>query len=79
MSDVSQYRVYVEPLADELGGGFVAYAPELPGCLSDGDSPQEALDNVYDAIGCWLEAAEEDGRAVPQPKLRTRVPEFLTN
>jgi len=68
MIDVRQYRVYVEPLAPSLGGGFVAYAPELPGCLSDGESPEEALVNIYDAIGSWLEGAEEDGLSAPEPQ-----------
>lgn len=67
MSDVSDFRVYVEPLASKLGGGFVAYAPELEGCVADGASPVEALSAIYDAIGCWIEAALEAGRVVPTP------------
>jgi antitoxin HicB len=42
--------------------------PELPGCMSDGETPQEALENAYDAILCWMEAAREMGRQVPPPK-----------
>ena len=49
------------------GGGWLAEVPELPGCMSDGESPQEAVENVMDAIACWIEAAEEDGRPAPQP------------
>lgn len=66
--NVRQYEVDILPLAAEQGGGFVAVVPELPGCKSDGETPQEALDNAYDAIACWIEAAEEMGRPVPQPK-----------
>lgn len=62
------YEVDIFPLTDADGGGFAAVAPELPGCRSDGDSPQEALENIYDAIRCWIEAAEEMGRAVPRPR-----------
>jgi antitoxin HicB len=62
------YEVDIMPLAEADGGGFTALVPELPGCRSDGDTPQEALDNAYDAIGCWIEAAQEMGRAVPQPR-----------
>ncbi len=62
------YEVDIMPLSDSDGGGFVAYVPELPGCRSDGDTPQEALDNAYDAIGCWIEAAQEMGRPVPSPR-----------
>lgn len=61
------YRVDVVPLASSDGGGFAAVAPELPGCRSDGETPEEALANGYDAIACWIEAAEEMGRAVPEP------------
>ena len=67
MSDVSRYRVYVEPLAQRLGGGFVGYAPDLAGCIGDGDTPQEALAATYDAISCWLEGAEEAGLPIPMP------------
>jgi len=63
-----RYEVDVKPLSDELGGGYVAIVPELPGCKSDGETPHEALQNAYDAIACWLEAAEEMGRTVPAPK-----------
>ena len=68
MAHAAQYRVYVEPLASHLGGGFVAYAPELNGCLADGETPAEALNAVYDAIQCWIEGAMESGRPVPEPK-----------
>lgn len=65
--NVRDYRVYVEPLVEKLGGGFVSYAPELPGCVSDGATPDEALHNIYDAIECWIEAAVADGQTVPRP------------
>jgi len=62
------YEVHIRPLTEAEGGGFLAEVPELPGCMSDGETPQEALKNVYDAIVCWMEAAREMGRQVPQPK-----------
>lgn len=65
--DVRQYRVYVEPLPERLGGGFVAYAPDLRGCISDGETPDEALANIYDAVGCWIDAAVVAGESVPLP------------
>ncbi|MBO9108731.1 type II toxin-antitoxin system HicB family antitoxin [Agrobacterium sp. S2/73] len=61
------YQVVIEPLDDEDGGGYVATVPDLPGCMSDGDTYEEAAHNVEDAIACWLEAAEELGRDVPSP------------
>ena len=47
---------------------FLVEVPELPGCKSDGETPQEALANAYDAIACWIEAAKELGREVPAPR-----------
>jgi antitoxin HicB len=63
--DVRSYRVFVEPLTADLGGGFVSYAPDLLGCVSDGATPAEALHNIYDAIACWIEAATANGEPVP--------------
>jgi antitoxin HicB len=62
-----RYRIALRPLSTAEGSGWLAEVPELPGCMSDGDSPQEAVENVMDAIACWIEAAEEDGRPVPAP------------
>lgn len=63
--DVRSYRVFVEPLAPDLGGGFVSYAPDLLGCVSDGATPDEALHNIYDAIACWIATARANGEAIP--------------
>lgn len=62
-----RYPVVLEPLSPEDGGGFAAFVPDLPGCMSDGDTPEEALTNVRDAIAAWIEAAVENGRLVPKP------------
>ena len=63
--DVRSYRVFVEPLVPDLGGGFVSCAPDLLGCVSDGATPDEALRNIYDAIACWIEAARLNGEPIP--------------
>ena len=62
-----EYPVVIEPLSAEDGGGFAAIVPDLPGCMSDGETPQEAIANVEDAIRAWIEAARDLGRAVPRP------------
>lgn len=62
------YEIAIRPLTEAEGGGFGATVPELPGCMADGETPQEALENVYDAIDCWVEAAQEMGLTVPEPK-----------
>ena len=62
------YEIDIVPLTAEDGGGFAALAPELPGCRSDGETPEEALRNGHDAVACWIEGAEETGRPVPSPR-----------
>lgn len=49
---------------------FVAEAPELSGCMAHGDSHEEALLNVKEAIQLWLDTAREFGHPVPEPKGR---------
>lgn len=61
------YPVLISPLSAEDGGGFLATVPDLPGCMSDGETPQEALSNVQDAIESWIEAAQDTGRDIPEP------------
>ena len=65
--DPHAYQVTIMPLAEDDGGGFAAIVPDLPGCRSDGETPEEALAHGYDAIACWLEAAAELGRDAPAP------------
>ena len=64
------YPVVIEPLPAEDGGGFVATVPDLPGCMSDGDTPEEALANVRDAVAAWIDEARALGRSVPNPSRR---------
>jgi len=61
------YPVVIEILPPDEGGGFLALVPDLPGCMSDGASPEEAIANVQDAIDTWIEAANDLGHAIPQP------------
>lgn len=49
---------------------FVAEVPELPGCMAHGDSQEDALSNVQDAIQLWIDTAVEFGDPVPEPKGR---------
>lgn len=72
MTDLT-YAVIVEPLQAGEGGGFLATVPDLPGCVSDGATPEEALINVRDAIAMWLEAAAELGRPIPHPTPRAAI------
>ena len=47
---------------------FVAEVPELPGCMAHGATHEEALRNVNDAMGLWIDTAKEFGDPVPEPK-----------
>ena len=70
MADGHQYRIVIEPLSVEDGGGYLATVPDLPGCMSDGATDAEALANVRGAIAEWLHRAVELGRPVPKPTAR---------
>lgn len=70
---VLEYSVLVSPLPKEEGGGFLATVPDLPGCASDGETPEEAIANVQDAIAAWIEAAVEMGHPVPKPSARSLI------
>lgn len=65
-----EYPVVVSPLPEEDGGGFLATVPDLPGCMSDGETPEEAIVNVQDAIATWIEAAHDLDRSIPSPSPR---------
>jgi predicted RNase H-like HicB family nuclease len=62
-----EYAVRIERLAESDGGGYLATVPDLPGCMSDGETPEEALRNVQEAIADWIEAAKEWKMDIPQP------------
>jgi len=49
---------------------FIAEVPELPGCMADGKTYQEALANAEVIIGEWLETARDLGRPIPSPRGR---------
>jgi predicted RNase H-like HicB family nuclease len=56
---------YTVILEQEKDGGYVAIAPALPGCISQGDNRDEALANIREAISLYLEDCREAGDPVP--------------
>jgi predicted RNase H-like HicB family nuclease len=56
---------YTVVLQRESDGGYVATVPALPGCVSQGDSREEALRNIEEAIGLYLEDVEAAGEPIP--------------
>ncbi|MBI3735765.1 type II toxin-antitoxin system HicB family antitoxin [Candidatus Sumerlaeota bacterium] len=59
------YTIHLEP-ADE--GGFTVTVPSLPGCVTEGDSYEEAIEMARDAIRLYVESLIEDGEVVPVEK-----------
>jgi len=51
-------RVILEPSEE---GGYTVFVPALPGCISEGDTREEALRNIREAIDLYLEPVEDDG------------------
>ena len=66
-----RYRILIEQDED---GVFVATCPALPGCISQGDTRAEALENVKDAIKGYLTSLEKHGEAIP-PSIQEEVVE----
>jgi predicted RNase H-like HicB family nuclease len=64
----SKYEIII--FWSEEDNAFVAEVPELPGCMADGKTYQEALENAEQIIGEWIETAQEEGKLIPQPKGR---------
>ena len=59
------YRLEIVPDTEE--GGFVAHYPDLPGCLTTGETMSDAAMNALDAKRAWLAAALEDGVPIAEP------------
>ena len=67
MSEI-EYRFAIRPLTSEEGGGYLIEFPDLPGCMSDGESIEEALANGAEAKRDWIAAMVAAGRPVPPPR-----------
>lgn len=59
-----KYRVLIEQDED---GKYVAEVPSLPGCISQGETREQALENIKEAIAVYLESLEAHGEPVPPP------------
>jgi len=76
------YRIELYP-AEE--GGYVATIPDLPGCVTQGETPEEALKLIDDAKAAWISTALEHAIEIPKPesstsysgKLNVRMPKSL--
>jgi antitoxin HicB len=73
MSKPSEYAVTLYGLSTDEGGGYLAVAQDLPGCMADGATPQQAYANAMDAIAEWIATATDMGRPIPNP---SRLPKL---
>lgn len=62
-----KYKIVLEPQQE---GGYTVYVPALPGCVSQGETVEEATDNVREAITVYLESLKERGIELPQVEER---------
>lgn len=61
------YSHIISPLPREDGGGFLITFPDLPGCMSDGETETEAIDNGKDAFKAWVSARKDANKEIPEP------------
>jgi predicted RNase H-like HicB family nuclease len=61
---MSQYLIVIEP----TGTGFSAYAPDLPGCISTGQTRQEVENNMQEAIAFHIDGLRQEGLPIPEPR-----------
>lgn len=76
------YQFTVRPLSKEEGGGYLVEYPDIPGCMSDGETIEEAIANGREALRDCLDVFSESGRKVPKPEVsaaqwRQRLPRTL--
>ncbi len=75
---------YTARLKKNSDGSFFGEIEELPGCMTEGDSPEEVVEMLEDAKKAWLEVALERDITIPEPtpdefsgKFNVRIPKFL--
>lgn len=61
------YAHIISPLSAEEGGGYLITFPDLPGCMSDGETEAEAVENGRDAFIAVVSALADMGRDIPAP------------
>jgi antitoxin HicB len=76
-------RFEIRPLTEAEGGGYLIEFPDFPGCIADGETPEEAIHEGQDALESYCRTLEELGRPVPTTgqvyggQWRQRVPKSL--
>lgn len=76
------YAINIAPLTADEGGGFMVTFPDLPGCIADGETVEEAIEEAKDAFNAWMIVEIEDKGEAPKPKTYSgqyvqRIPKSL--
>jgi len=66
MEPTNKYEIIIYWSKDD--NSFIAEVPELPGCMADGETYIDAVNNVQTIMTTWIETAKSLGRAIPEPK-----------
>lgn len=85
INEIMNRKYRMEIIEDKDEGGFCVSYPELPGCLSFGETADEAIKNGEDARKEWVTAMLEEGKTIPEPittesysgQFRLRMPKSL--
>ncbi len=84
MRNLSQYPFEIRPLTPEEGGGYLISYPDFNECISDGETPEEAIVNGREALAAVIATLEATGHPVPEPgsggasgKFVARLPKSL--
>jgi len=67
-----QTKYLIEIFWSDEDEGYISIAPDLPGCSAFGETPEEALREMDDAMASWLQACDNSGRARPEPVVKPR-------
>jgi antitoxin HicB len=76
----NEYPILLRKLSPAEGGGYLAEFPDLPGCMADGETPEEALVESRDALKSYLASVKKHADKVPAPVesvWRQRAPRSL--
>jgi len=74
---MERYKYSIEIFYSEEDRGYIALAPELPGCSAFGETEEEALREIKIAIDLWLETAQKEGRGIPLPIEKELLKTFM--
>lgn len=72
-----KYPFNVDPLNEAEGGGYAITFPDLPGCISDGETVEEAIAHGRKAFHAWMETVIEDQKPIPAPNGSAEPAKFV--